>query len=171
MVSLSIVDSGRRFSWSSQTIYKVICFMSNEFCSHSRKIRWSSVFLFYLQAKGFHDHHKPSTKSSALCPINSAQILEKFGGHLFFFNDYHKPSAKSSALCPMFCSHSRKIRWSSVFVFFLQAKGFHDHHKPSTKSSATSLKRKGNAKRSNSSSGFGGKQTNQSINLPYKVCA
>ena len=145
--------------------------MSNEFCSHSRKIRWSSVFLFYLQSKGFHDHHNPSTKSSALCPMNSAHILEKFGGHLFFFNDYHKPSAKSSALCPMFCSHSRKIRWSSVFVFYLQAKGFHDHHKPSTKSSATSLKRKGNAKRSNSSSGFGGKQTNQSINLPYKVCA
>ena len=55
------------------------------------------------------------------------------------------------------------------FFFYLQAKGFHDHHKPSTKSSATSLKRKGNAKRSNSSSGFGGKQTNQSINLPYKV--
>ena len=66
---------GQRFSWSPQTVYKVICFMSNEFCSHSWKIRWSSV--------SFNDHHKLSAKSSALCPMNSAQILEKFGGCCF----------------------------------------------------------------------------------------
>ena len=33
------------------------------------------------------------------------------------------------------------------FFFVIQSKGFHDHHRPSTKSSATSLKRKGHAKR------------------------
>ena len=170
MVSLSIVDSGRRFSWSSQTTYKVICFMSNEFCSHSRKIRWSSVCFSTYSPKVFMIT-TIRLQSHLLFVQRILLTLLKNSVVICFFNDYHKPSAKSSALCPMFCSHSRKIRWSSVFVFYLQAKGFHDHHKPSTKSSATSLKRKGNAKRSNSSSGFGGKQTNQSINLPYKVCA
>ena len=36
--------------------------------------------------------------------------------------------------------------------FVIQSKGFHDHHRPSTKSSATSLKRKGHAKRTSTAS-------------------
>ena len=39
-----------------------------------------------------------------------------------------------------------------MFFFVIQSKGFHDHHRPSTKSSATSLKRKGHAKRTSAAS-------------------
>ena len=53
-------DSDQRFSWSPQTVYKVICFMSDEFCSHSETIRWSFVF--------FNGHHKVS---AVICFISN----------------------------------------------------------------------------------------------------
>ena len=72
-----------------------------------------------ILTKGFHDHHKPSTKSSALCPMNSAHILKQFGGHLFFFNGHHKPSAVICFISNELCSHSWKIRWSSAFLMII----------------------------------------------------
>lgn len=55
----------------------------------------------------------------------------------------------------------------SLGILF-QAKGFHDHHKPSTKSSATSLKRKGTAKRSLPTSSSA-KVLSQTFDISYKV--
>ena len=61
------------FSWSPQTVYKVICFMSYRFAQILEKFGGHLFFFSYLQAKGFHDHHKPSTKSSATF-LNSKKL-------------------------------------------------------------------------------------------------
>ena len=51
----------------------------------------SKIVSLSIQAKGFDDHQKPSTKSSALCPMNSAHILEKISGHLILLLNTYRP--------------------------------------------------------------------------------
>ena len=65
----------------------------------------SKIVSLSIQAKGFGDHQKPSTKSSALSPMNSAHILEKISGHLILLLNTYRPKVfmigKFSNLCQL----------------------------------------------------------------------